>query len=396
MPLRIATANLDFNLPGDADYIAHLCETSDVVLVQEAKNVRLAKVAPVGFTALQDTTDQAHMGTGILVRDAKVEVGRHGATLGVKPILRTGRRVKMLARHIYSAHLTDKTTHEGFLAVSAHFPPRRFLPLQRPFRNALAGVLHGHAHSVTGTDANQPIGNVAKALGLSAKGQGIVGLLGGKGVTVSKTHVAMWGVQHKVTDHPSVAAEVSSVVVKPPTPPAPHGFMPGAIIKNIPPGSSDPAIIPAGVLQHIAVSNSDSLFPLFSNDGGIESHFYIRKDGTIEQYRSIYFEADAQFAGNSFGSPRKGFISVEHQGGVGADLNVPMPKAQLDAFHRVIQFVHSEVPFPLRVCPAWNQDGVGYHALYVEWNTNHHSCPGAARIKQFHDVTVPWLKAGGR
>lgn len=222
MPLRIATANLDFNLPGDAEYIAHLCDTSDVVLVQEAKNVRLVKVAPVGFTALQDTTDQAHMGTGILVRNAKVEVGRHGATLGVKPILRTGRRVKMLARYIYSAHLTDKTTNEGFLAVSAHFPPRRFLPLQRPFRNALAGVLKGHAHSVTGTDANQPITNVAKKLGLTAKGQGIVGLLGGKGVTVSKMHVAMWGVQHKVTDHPSVAAEVASVVVRQPAP-APYG-----------------------------------------------------------------------------------------------------------------------------------------------------------------------------
>lgn len=177
-------------------------------------------------------------------------------------------------------------------------------------------------------------------------------------------------------------------------PTVPKGFMPGAVIKNIAPGTSDPAIIPVGVIQHIAVSNSPSLFPLFSNDGGIESHFYIRKDGTIEQYRSIYFEADAQFAGNSFGSPRKGFVSVEHEGGVGADLNVPMPQAQLDAFHKVVRWVHDETGFPLRVCPAWNEGGVGYHSLFDQWNTNHHSCPGAARIKQFHDVTVPWLKAG--
>jgi hypothetical protein len=211
-------------------------------------------------------------------------------------------------------------------------------------------------------------------------------------------------VRRNRTSHPRIAKKAQGGLnatrptpkPAPVTPSAPHGFMPGAIIKNIPPGSSDPAIIPAGVIQHIAVSSQTSLFAQFSNDGGIESHFYIRKDGTIEQYRSIYFEADAQFAGNSFGSPRRGFISVEHQGGVGADLNVPMPKAQLDAFHRVIKFVHSEVAFPLRVCPAWNQDGVGYHALFVEWNTNHHSCPGAARIKQFHDVTVPWLRAGGR
>jgi hypothetical protein len=139
------------------------------------------------------------------------------------------------------------------------------------------------------------------------------------------------------------------------------------------------------------VSNTDDLHGQFSNDGGIESHFYIRKDGTILQYRSIFREADAQFDGNSFGSPRKGFVSVEHQGGVGADLNVPMPKAQLDAFHSVILWVHSQRPFALRVCPAWDEEGVGYHALFEQWNHNHHSCPGGARIKQFNDVTVPWL-----
>jgi endonuclease/exonuclease/phosphatase (EEP) superfamily protein YafD len=70
-----------------------------------------------------------------------------------------------------------------------------------------------------------------------------------------------------------------------------------------------------------------------------------------------------------------------------------MPKAQLDAFHSVILWVHSQRPFALRVCPAWDEEGVGYHALFEQWNHNHHSCPGPARIKQFNDVTVPWLAA---
>ena len=172
-----------------------------------------------------------------------------------------------------------------------------------------------------------------------------------------------------------------------------HGFMPGAIHEPIPAGDSDPPIDPCGVIQHIAVSNADDLHGQFSNDGGIESHFYIRKDGTILQYRSIFREADAQFDGNSFGSPRKGFISVEHQGGVGADLNVGMPKAQLDAFHEVVLWVHSQRPFLLRVTPGPFSEGVGYHAMFDEWNHNHHSCPGAGRIKQFNAVTVPWLAA---
>lgn len=217
MSLRTVTANLCFTMGGDADYLTHLCEDADVVDVQEAKNVHLAKVAPSGFTGLQDTTDAAHMGTGILVRDATVEVKQHGVTLGVKPFLRTGKRVKMLTRYIYSAHLVEKATGEGHHAVSAHFPPSRFSPLQIPYRRALAGVLHGHPRSVVGTDANQPITRVAGKLGLKSYGRGIVGLLWGKGVKVSHGDVSRWGVEHKVTDHPSVAGTVT-VVDRAPTP----------------------------------------------------------------------------------------------------------------------------------------------------------------------------------
>jgi hypothetical protein len=192
-----------------------------------------------------------------------------------------------------------------------------------------------------------------------------------------------------------IPAPAPPAPVVPPTPPVAHGFMPGAIVKNIVPGSNDPAIVPCGVIQHIAVTDADTLLPGFTDGRGIESHFYVRKDGSIEQYRSIFFEADAQFAGNSFflGGRRVGFISVEHQGGVGADLGVPMPKAQLDAFHRIILWVKAQSDFPLRKCPAWNAPGVGYHAQFTEWNTNHHSCPGSARIAQFDKVTVPWLAA---
>lgn len=181
---------------------------------------------------------------------------------------------------------------------------------------------------------------------------------------------------------------------KPKPPPAPHGWMPGVVHEPVPFGSSDPTIIPVSVAQHIAVSNATSLQSQFEHDGGIESHFYVLKDGTIKQHRSIFVQCDAQFDGNGFGSPLKGAVSVEHQGGVGDDLFVPMPKAQLDAFHRIILFVRSQSPagdLLFRVCPAWNAAGVGYHALFEEWNRSHHSCPGPARIKQFHDVTVPWL-----
>lgn len=394
MTLRITTANTDWAKRGDAEYIAHLCSKSDVVLVQEAKDTDLAAVAPKGWTALQDKTDLAHMGTGILVRNAAAQVGRHGLTLGVNPFLKTGKRVKMLARHIYFAHLAEHGTGDPHFVVSAHFPPHRFSLLQPLYRSRLAALVKGHPHTTIGTDANQPIEHVAKALGFEAYGRGIIGLLAGPGVRVSHMEISSWGIGHDLTDHPSVTAVCESVTVRKskPKPTAPHGFMPGAIVENITPGSNDPAIIPAGVLEHIAVSNSPDIRPIFTDGRGIESHFYVEFDGTIRQYRSVFFEADAQFAGNSFfkGSERYGFVSVENEGGVPNGGGTLTP-AQLASFKRIVLWVKSQADFPLRVCPAWNAAGVGYHSLFPEWNADHHTCPGPDRIEQFHKVIVPWL-----
>jgi len=166
------------------------------------------------------------------------------------------------------------------------------------------------------------------------------------------------------------------------------GFMPGVIVKNVPPGVNDPGIIPCGVVTHIAVSLADSLPP--SGDSGKDWHFYVTFDGTIEQYRSIYFEADAQFAGNSFvlDGVRRGFVSIESQGlgdGTWTD-------AQLASIANIILWVHSQESFPLAKCPAWNAPGVGYHRLFDEWNENHHSCPGDARVRQFDTILLPMLK----
>lgn len=183
----------------------------------------------------------------------------------------------------------------------------------------------------------------------------------------------------------------------PVVPTAPRGFMPGAIVENIVPGDNDPAIIPCGVLEHIAVSNSDDIRPIFTDGRGIESHFYVRFDGTIIQYRSIFFEADANFSGNSFslGGKLVGFISVEHEGGFPNGQGVLTPQ-QLASFKAIVLWVKSQADFPLRVCPAWNAPGVGYHSLFKEWNPNGHTCPGPDRIKQFRSAIVPWLARGGK
>src|SRR6266540_3013794 len=142
--------------------------------------------------------------------------------------------------------------------------------------------------------------------------------------------------RHRISPRHRHAHRCDPPPVRGEVPMTPRGFMPGAIIKNVPPGENDPGIIPCGIVTHIAVSLRDSLPP--SGDSGKDWHFYVAFDGTIEQYRSIYFEADAQFSGNSFirNGVRVGFISIESQGLEDGEWTV----AQLASILAIIQWVN--------------------------------------------------------
>lgn len=165
-------------------------------------------------------------------------------------------------------------------------------------------------------------------------------------------------------------------------------LLPFAIHKLIAPGSSDPTIFPIGNVFHVAVSEASSLHDFFDGpSGGIESHGYIRRDGTVEQYRTLDREADAQAAGNSFtfDGKRCGFLSWETQG-MGDGEWTP---EQVATIKRIMQFTHDEIGVPLIQAPAWNRPGNGYHSLFPEWNPNAHSCPGPDRIKQWPNIINP-------
>lgn len=166
---------------------------------------------------------------------------------------------------------------------------------------------------------------------------------------------------------------------------------PPAIKKLVPPGANDPRLdVVYGTIAHVAVTEAASLFDYFNGpSGGIESHFYIRRDGTVEQYRDTQYEADANYLGNSFivGGRRAGFISFETQGmefGEWTD-------QQVQAIKNLILWVNAVHGVPSRKAPAWNQPGHGYHRLFGEWNNPIHSCPGPDRVNQYERVIVPWL-----
>jgi hypothetical protein len=169
-----------------------------------------------------------------------------------------------------------------------------------------------------------------------------------------------------------------------------------AIQKPIPPGDNDPQINAVGMVYHVRDGEGDSLHDYFDGpSGGVESHFYIRYDGTVEQYRDTRFEADANLDGNSFIYRDRlcGLLSVEtegYAGGVWTDEQIASLKA-------LTRWVHDRHDVPYQVCPVWDAPGFGYHVMWgapSHWTPEVKSCPGPRRIEQFHQIIIPWLEAG--
>jgi len=161
---------------------------------------------------------------------------------------------------------------------------------------------------------------------------------------------------------------------------------PFAVQKLIPAGSNDPRITPRVAILHVDAGNADSLYDYFKNrSGGIESHFHVKRDGTIEQYRDTAFQADANYNANDFA------VSIETQGyGAGE-----WTHAQLAAIKKLLLWLNRTHDIPLRKVQRWNGSGVGYHTLIgapSQWTPVAKSCPGPDRIRQFNEALVPWLR----
>lgn len=172
-----------------------------------------------------------------------------------------------------------------------------------------------------------------------------------------------------------------------------------AVRKLIPAGSSDPRLdVIVGVILHVDAGNAATLYPYFNGpSGGIESHGFIKLDGTFEQYRDYSYEADANYRANSWvkDGKRYGFISIETQGFGAGTWNA----AQLATIKRVILEAADLYGFPIRKCPGPFSPGIGYHTMWgapSDWTPVAKSCPGPNRIKQFNSVLVPWFSVASR
>lgn len=167
--------------------------------------------------------------------------------------------------------------------------------------------------------------------------------------------------------------------------------------KVIAPGPNDPPIIAMGAILHVDSGDSKSLYGYFSSgkSNGVESHFFVRKDGVVEQYRDTAYEADANLMGNSFmkGTQRFGYVSIETQGKDAGEWNA----LQLAALKSLLKWLSETHNFPLKKCADPKDPGVGYHTMWGApgpWTPKAKTCPGADRIRQFNAVLVPWFSEG--
>lgn len=155
---------------------------------------------------------------------------------------------------------------------------------------------------------------------------------------------------------------------------------PGALWRPLPDRTAP--IAPTQAILHSAVSNADSLFPYFSrSDVGVESHFYVRRDGFVEQMVDTGMRADANYKANSRA------VSIETWDGGDPD-KTPWTPQQIDAMARLLAWLHHTHGIPLTRTTAWDSPGVGGHSDYPGiWTpVRGKTCPGLIRRPQVDDV----------
>lgn len=134
--------------------------------------------------------------------------------------------------------------------------------------------------------------------------------------------------------------------------------------------------------------NDGTLYDDFNRSGNsLESTFFIRWDGTIEQYLDTEVRADANRYANSFA------VSIETEDD-GGDI-APWSDAQVVSIIRLLRWLNSVHPdIVLTPTKTWDGKGIGYHVMFgapSPWTPVAKSCPGKARIDQFWNVIVPAL-----
>ncbi|MFC9934565.1 N-acetylmuramoyl-L-alanine amidase [Glutamicibacter sp. NPDC127525] len=162
---------------------------------------------------------------------------------------------------------------------------------------------------------------------------------------------------------------------------------------------------------HVAVSEASSLYGMFSRSNSACSHFYVAKDGTVEQYIDTAYRSASDMNGND------STISVETQGGVKNPDGEPWTDEQVEALTKLWKWARDTHEIKNQVAKNTqsneNSAGLSWHRLGVEGNfagrpgilsssykpggikfssARGKICPGDAKILQIPGI---WAAANG-
>lgn len=176
---------------------------------------------------------------------------------------------------------------------------------------------------------------------------------------------------------------------------------PNAAWRPLPENATQRKITPTQVIVHTAVDSpaASSLFPYFSRgDVGAESHFFVRRDGTVEQYMDTNVMANA----NRTADVRAISIETEDDGN---PEGLPWTDPQLRALIDLIAWCCDTHNIPRDLCPAHDRPGIGWHSMFGfrdplaqtgpidnPWSSfRAKTCPGKTRIGQLLGTVMPAL-----
>lgn len=131
---------------------------------------------------------------------------------------------------------------------------------------------------------------------------------------------------------------------------------------------------------------------LLSGGNELESHYVVRQDGYIVQLVPENMRAEANYGANRRANGH-GAISIETDSSVSA--TEPWTDAQCAALIELVAGICDRHNIPVRLCPAWDQPGIGWHIMFGSpgpWTPARKVCPGPARIRQVADVILPGVR----
>lgn len=166
-------------------------------------------------------------------------------------------------------------------------------------------------------------------------------------------------------------------------------WCPFAIRKPLRENATQQRITPRAIILHTAVSNVLSLFDFFQNNSNLESHFYVREDGVIEQYMDTEIMADANKNANEFA------VSIETWDG---GTIRPWTALQVTALIRLCDWLCDKHGIPRVQIPTANGAGIGWHVMFGApgpWTPVAKSCPGGPRIQQTQQIIIPQVRKAG-